>query len=183
MKRLPGPRNWQGSGFTRGQIDDVRIERNYLHHNAAEGSGYGVVVGGPSYATIQGNVFDYNRHDITSSGVSFSGYRARFNYLLQGGFTYGGNGYWGSHLDIHGTRITLRALDERGPVVRRLVAEAAWRAIRRSPGVRSFFGRAHRADPQRQEIAPVATAHYLVRVMWAMLRHGTTWQEKPVRAA
>ena len=71
----------------------------------------------------------------------------------------------------------------RAPVVRQLLAEAAWQAIRRSPRVRAFFERVQRDDPQRQKIALVATAHYLVRVMWAMLRHGTTWQENPARAA
>ena len=35
----------------------------------------------------------------------------------------------------------------------------------------------HPDDPQRKKIALVATAHYLVRVMWAMLRYGTRWQE------
>jgi hypothetical protein len=63
------------------------------------------------------------------------------------------------------------------------VAEAAWQAIRRSPSVRAFFERTHREGPQRQKIALVATAHYLVRVMWAMLRHGTTWQESRAKAA
>jgi hypothetical protein len=29
----------------------------------------------------------------------------------------------------------------------------------------------------------VATAHYLVRVMWAMLRRGTVWQEQLAQAA
>src|SRR5215468_8948630 len=63
------------------------------------------------------------------------------------------------------------------PVVRRLVAEAAWQAIRRSPTVRAFFERTQRGDPQRKKIAVVATAHYLVRVMWALLKRGTVWQE------
>jgi hypothetical protein len=35
----------------------------------------------------------------------------------------------------------------------------------------------------RQKIALVATAHYLVRVMWAMLRHATTWHESRAKAA
>lgn len=64
------------------------------------------------------------------------------------------------------------------PVVRRLVAEAAWQALRRSPTVRAYFDRARRDDPQRTKIALVATAHYLVRVMYALLKHGTLWQEK-----
>ncbi len=67
---------------------------------------------------------------------------------------------------------------EGAPVVRQLVAEAAWQAQRRSPTVRAYFERVQREDPQRKKIALVATAHYLVRVMWAMLRRGTLWEEK-----
>jgi transposase len=70
-----------------------------------------------------------------------------------------------------------------GPsVVRRLVAEAAWQAVRRSPTVRAYFQRVQREDPQRKKIAVVATAHYLVRVMWALLKRGTVWQENVARA-
>jgi transposase len=72
---------------------------------------------------------------------------------------------------------------EGAPVVRQLLAEAAWQAQRRSPTVGAYFERAQRDDPQRKKIALVATAHYLVRVMWAMLRHGTVWQEKVALAA
>jgi transposase len=68
------------------------------------------------------------------------------------------------------------------PVVRQLVAEAAWQAVRRSPTVRAFFERTQRGDPQRKKIALVATAHYLVRVMWALLKRGTVWQENVARA-
>jgi transposase len=67
---------------------------------------------------------------------------------------------------------------EGAPVVRRMLAEAAWQARRRSPTVRAYFDRAQRDDPQRKKIALVATAHYLVRVMYAMLKHGTLWKEK-----
>jgi hypothetical protein len=71
---------------------------------------------------------------------------------------------------------------EGAPVVRQLVAEAAWQAVRRSPTVRAYFGRAQRGDPQRKKIALVATADYLVRVMWALLKRGTVWQENEARA-
>jgi transposase len=67
---------------------------------------------------------------------------------------------------------------EGAPVVRQLVAEAAWQAQRRSPTVRAYFERTQRGDPQRKKIAPVATAHYLVRVMWALLKRGTVCKEK-----
>jgi hypothetical protein len=43
--------------------------------------------------------------------------------------------------------------------------------------VRAYFERTQRDDPQRKKIALVATAHYLVRVMYALLKHGTLWQE------
>jgi transposase len=71
---------------------------------------------------------------------------------------------------------------EGAPVVRQLLAEAAWQARRRSPTVRAYFERVQRDDPQRKKIALVATAHYLVRVMWSMLKHGTAWEENPARA-
>ena len=72
---------------------------------------------------------------------------------------------------------------EGAPVVRRLLAEAAWQALRRSPTVRAYFQRAQRDDPQRKKIALVATAHYLVRVMWSMLKRGTFWQENRAMAS
>jgi len=49
--------------------------------------------------------------------------------------------------------------------------------VGRSPTVYAFFERAQRGDPQRRKIALVTTAHYLVRVMWAMLKRGTVREE------
>jgi transposase len=66
--------------------------------------------------------------------------------------------------------------------VRGLLAEAAWQAVRRSPSVRCYFERIQRGDPDRKKIALVATAHYLSRVMWSMLKNGTVWRES-VQAA
>jgi hypothetical protein len=43
--------------------------------------------------------------------------------------------------------------------------------------VAAYFDRAQHGDPQRKKIALVATSHYLVRVMWAMLKRGTIWDE------
>jgi transposase len=85
--------------------------------------------------------------------------------------------------DQSGDRNRLGHITREGaPVVRQLVAEAAWQAQRRSPTVRAYFERVQRGDPQRKKIALVATAHYLVRVMWAMLKRGTTWEEDPAQA-
>ena len=51
-----------------------------------------------------------------------------------------------------------------------------------TPTVRAYFERVRRGDPQRKKIALVATAHYLVRVMWALLKRGTSWHEDPALA-
>ena len=85
--------------------------------------------------------------------------------------------------DQSGDRNRLGHITREGaPVVRKLVAEAAWQARRHSPTVRAYFERAQRDDPQRKKIALVATAHYLVRVMWAMLKRGTFWEENKAAA-
>ena len=42
----------------------------------------------------------------------------------------------------------------------------------------SSVERIQRDDPKRKKIALVATAHYLIRVMQAMLRTGEVWQEE-----
>lgn len=65
--------------------------------------------------------------------------------------------------------------------VRQLLTEAAWQGIRRSPTIRAFFERVQRNDPCRKRIALTATAHYLARVMWSMLRNGTFWKETPTQ--
>jgi transposase len=68
------------------------------------------------------------------------------------------------------------------PAVRQFLVEAAWQAIRRSPTVKAYFERIHRNDADRRKIALVATAHYLARIMWAMLRDGSLWNEALVAA-
>ena len=61
--------------------------------------------------------------------------------------------------------------------VRHLLTEAVWQAVRRSPTVAAYLERIQRGEKDRRKIAIVATAHYLVRVMWAMLKKGTAWKE------
>jgi hypothetical protein len=78
----------------------VRIESNYIHDNAMDSEGYGVVLRGGAYVTIEGNVFDYNRHAVASDGHAHSGYIAQYNYVLEGG--YEDNGSYEQHFDAHG---------------------------------------------------------------------------------
>jgi transposase len=66
---------------------------------------------------------------------------------------------------------------EGSPTVRHLLTEAVWQATRRSPTVKAFFERIHRGEKDRRKIAIVATAHYLIRVMWSMLKSGELWRE------
>jgi transposase len=81
--------------------------------------------------------------------------------------------------DQSGDRNRLGHITRAGPavVVRQLIAEAIWEAVRRSPTVRAYFERVRRDDRQRKKIALVASAQYLVRVIWAMLKQGATWEE------
>jgi len=69
------------------------------------------------------------------------------------------------------------------PTVRKLLCEAAWVAVRRDPGVRARFERIVNGDPNRRKIAIVAIAHYLARVMAAMLRSGEVWRETAAATA
>jgi len=74
-------------------------------------------------------------------------------------------------------KVRLGHITKEGPgLVRRLVTEAAWMAIRRDATVRTFFERVQRGDPHRKKIALIATAHHLLRVMHAMLRTGQPWR-------
>ena len=83
----------------------VRVERNYMHHNVMDGGGYGVTVDGGAYVTIDGNVFDFNRHAVAADGDAHEGYVARFNYVLQGGYKQESSyapDYYNQHFDVHG---------------------------------------------------------------------------------
>jgi len=66
-----------------------------------------------------------------------------------------------------------------GPgTVRKLLVEAVWQGIRRCPRIRAYFDRIMQGKQDRKKIALVATAHYLVRVMHAMLTTGEVWRDE-----
>lgn len=66
---------------------------------------------------------------------------------------------------------------EGSATVRQLLCEAVWQAASRSPTIGAYLERVQRGEADRKKIAVVATAHYLIRVMWSMLKHGTLWEE------
>lgn len=71
-----------------------------------------------------------------------------------------------------------------GPAtVRKMLTEACWKAIGGSPQIRTFFERVSRGDRNRRKIALIATAHYLARVMLAMLKTGEVWREEGLAQA
>lgn len=72
---------------------------------------------------------------------------------------------------------------EGSATVRHLLVESAWQAASRSPTVAAYLARIQRGDKERRKTAVVATAHYLVRVMWSMLKEGTMWRERVAAAA
>ena len=83
--------------------------------------------------------------------------------------------------DASSTVNRLGHITKQGPsLVRRLLTEAAWQGIRRSPRLRALFERIGQGNRERRKIALVATAHHLIRVMVAMLRSGEAWREEPV---
>jgi transposase len=66
-----------------------------------------------------------------------------------------------------------------GPAtVRKVLCEAAWQGVRRSPSLKAFFERVAGGKADRRKVALVATAHHLARVMAAMLRTGEAWRER-----
>ena len=70
-----------------------------------------------------------------------------------------------------------RITREGSATVRHLLVEAVWQAVRRSPTVAAYLARVQRGEKDRRKIAIVATAHYLVRVMWSMLKKQQMWSE------
>jgi hypothetical protein len=83
------------------QAPRVHITNNFIHDNVDNSIGYGIVVGTDSYALIDRNVFDYNKHDI--AGTNLSGYIATLNFTLSDAFRIE-NGSIGGHFDMHGSR-------------------------------------------------------------------------------
>jgi hypothetical protein len=106
------PDPWPDPATCKEKASLISITRNYFNRNAVENLGYGVGVF-RGCAKIYGNLFNKNRHAVAASGYTSwengslhgKGYIARYNYVLEGGFTEcsGGFCYWNQHFDVHGT--------------------------------------------------------------------------------
>ena len=81
--------------------------------------------------------------------------------------------------DQSGDANRLGHITREGPaLVRKLLTEATWQGIRRSPTIRGYYERIQHGKPERRKTALIATAHYLVRVMLALLQTGEPWVER-----
>jgi transposase len=67
------------------------------------------------------------------------------------------------------------------PVMRKLICEAAWTAIKNDPAFTRFFERVMGGKAERRKIAVVATMHRMIKVMGAMLRSGEAYNASPLR--
>lgn len=84
-------------------------------------------------------------------------------------------------LDESAGRGRVGRITREGPAtVRKLLTEAAWQGIRRSPSLRGFYERVRGDRKDRKGPALVATARHLVKVMVAMLKSGQPWRENAV---
>ena len=69
-------------------------------------------------------------------------------------------------------------ITRQGPATaRKYLVEAAWQGVYRSATIRAYFERVLHGRPERRKIALVATAHYLLRCMHAMLIRNQPWHE------
>lgn len=87
-------------------FNDVSVHDNFIHHNQHwRGNGYGVETTGGAQASIERNVFDFNRHAIMAGGHEGNGYRAYQNLVLSGGGVHGTIANPHTHqFDVHGDK-------------------------------------------------------------------------------
>jgi hypothetical protein len=86
--------------------ENVHVVRNFIHHNAMDDFGYGVVVGGDGFAGIVGNTFLMNRHAIAADGTAQSGYSAWYNLVLSNVPSYGTQRREQADFDMHGSDLS-----------------------------------------------------------------------------
>ncbi len=84
-------------------------------------------------------------------------------------------------LDESGSLRRLGHISKQGPsVVRWVLCESSWTAIRKSKGLRAFYERVMGEQKGRKKIAIVAVARKLLSIMRAMLLSGELFNEELV---
>ena len=70
-------------------------------------------------------------------------------------------------------------ITKEGPATpRKLLVEAAWRAVDKDPAMRELFERVAQGSAHRRKVALVAVAHKLSRVMLAMIKSGACYETR-----
>jgi transposase len=83
--------------------------------------------------------------------------------------------------DASAGRNRLGHITREGPAtVRKMITQAAWQGIRRSPWIKAHYERIKNGQKQRTGTALIATGHKLLRIMLAMLRKQEEWREPRV---
>ena len=106
--------------LTRANSRTVLVHDNYIHDNqhptycgvnplddtSGYGAGYGVIVGGGAFATVEHNVFSDNRHAIASDGADGTGYTLTGNLLIRPGLESYKNlsNHFSQQIDVHGQK-------------------------------------------------------------------------------
>jgi hypothetical protein len=88
------------------RTQNVRVARNFIHHNRKQEKGYGVEAHYGGFPLIEGNMFYENRHAIMADGKACTSYRAWYNLVLSAapGQKKVGIVFWHTHdFDVHGT--------------------------------------------------------------------------------
>lgn len=122
------------------------LHHNFIHHNQRQGLGYGISHG-TAFSVIEYNLFDWNRHSISGTGQSPSGYVARYNletghslshsFDMHGGRDRkDGTSTAGSRIEIYNNTFlgTRRAISIRGRPEENARIFGNWFAAHGSPG-------------------------------------------------
>jgi hypothetical protein len=91
------------AGDDQATLGNLRIERNFIHNNERQDSGYGTELNG-GRALVSGNTFLMNRHAIAGGGDAHESYRASYNLVLSNApLQYDTINYYTHDFDMHGT--------------------------------------------------------------------------------
>jgi len=83
-----------GAIFIKQEMKNLHVTHCYIHHNQANGLGYGISHHDGTESVIEYCLFNYNRHSIAATGAPTTGYIARFNVEMGSSL--------GHCFDIHG---------------------------------------------------------------------------------
>jgi transposase len=81
-------------------------------------------------------------------------------------------------IDQSGNNFRMGHISKQGPsVVRWLLCESSWKAVRKSPALKAFYERICNGDVRRKKIAMVAVCRKILCIMRAMLLTGELFNE------